>query len=478
MSVDWSSSLDLLLDVDRPFKGAPRRRALESALRTAIRDGRLTVGTAVPSSRSLAHDLGMARGTVTEAYRQLAAEGYLTSRQGAPTRVSWTPPRAAPPPAVQAGGAPPRWDFRPGRPDRTSFPRTAWGRAYRQVLAQAPDEAFDYGAAPGRAELRLALAGYLGRARGVDTSPDRLLITGGFTESLTLICHTLKARGARRLALEDPCGPRYPVLVRTVGLEVVPVACDEEGLRVTDLARTGADAVLVTPAHQYPLGVTMSAARRTALVSWARRAGALIIEDDYDGEFRYDRQPVGALQQLDPGRVVYLGTASKSLAPAVRLGWISPPRSFAADLVPVKDHLEHGPCVLNQLALARLITDGGFDQHIRRMRARYRRRRDELAQALATRLPALGLAGTAAGLHAVIYLNRSGPGDGPGEEDLLRRAARRSLGLSTLSQYWHGPPDRSAPPRPQAMIAGYATPPGHAYRPAVQALIDLLASRP
>ena len=475
MKSDWSSGLDLFLDLD---SNDGLRHGIEHALREAIRDRRLMSGTAMPSSRSLARDLGVARGTVSAAFGQLAAEGYLAVRQGAAARVSWVPGRREPsssvsasaPAAARAGAARWRWDLRPGRPDSASFPRGAWALAHRQVVAHAPDEIFDYGDPLGSAELRRALADYLGRARGVVTDPAALLICNGFTHALALICTALRAGGATTLAVEDPGAPRYRQLAETIGLSVVSVSCDEDGLRTDHLDQAGADAVLVTPAHQYPLGVTMAAARRTALVQWARRRQALIIEDDYDGEFRYDRQPVGALQQLDPDRVVYVGTASKTLAPGLRLGWLIAPRSMSESLAATKRLLDRGTSILEQLTLAELITSGAFDRHIRRMRASYRRRRDELARTLAGNLRGLRLAGISAGLSAVIYL----PGNGPTEHQIQARADRLGIALHTLGGYWRNPPE----PAPQAIIIGYATPAGHAYRPALRALTQLLAQEP
>jgi GntR family transcriptional regulator / MocR family aminotransferase len=464
---DWSSSVDLLLGLDR---AEGLRDGIEHSLREAIRDGRLTLGAVLPSSRSLARDLGVARGTVSAAYGQLAAEGYLDVRQGAPGRVRWLPPHRPPPAESPAPAARLRWDLRPGRPESASFPRHAWARAHRQILAHAPDEMFGYGDPRGSAELRGALADYLGRARGVDTGPARLLICNGFTQALTLICRTLRAAGATALAVEDPGARRYRRLAEAAGLTVVPVPCDQDGLRTGHLSRSGPHAVLVTPAHQYPLGVTMSAARRTALVEWARRHETLIIEDDYDGEFRYDRQPVGALQHLDPERVIYTGSASKTLAPGLRLGWISAPAAIGEALAAAKEHLDRGTSILEQLTLAELIASGAFDRHVRRMRASYRRRRDELRQAIAASRPDLRLAGISAGLHALIYL----PERGPSEHQIQTRAARLSIGLHTLADYWHDPPE----PAPQAIIIGYATPASHAYQPALSALTGLLTQDP
>jgi GntR family transcriptional regulator/MocR family aminotransferase len=334
-------------------------------------------------------------------------------------------------------------------------------------MSHAPDEVFGYGDVRGSAELRYALTDYLGRARGVDTDPARLLVCNGFTQALTLICGTLRAAGATTLAVEDPSARRYRQLAETAGLSVVAVPCDEDGLRIDLLPRSGASAVLVTPAHQYPLGVTMSAARRIALVEWARRHQALIIEDDYDGEFRYDRQPVGALQQLDPECVIYAGSASKTLAPGLRLGWISSPTALGEALRTAKQHLDRGTSIVEQLTLAELIATGAFDQHVRRMRASYRRRLDDLRNALAASRPDLHLAGISAGLHVLIYL----PERGPSEQQIQTRAAKLSIGLHTLASYWHSPPEAGA----KAIIIGYATPASHAYHPALSALTHLLA---
>ncbi len=463
MSSDWSSGLDLFLDLDRT---GGLRQSIESSLREAMRAG-LPPGSVIPSSRSLARDLGVARGTVSAAYSQLAAEGYLALRPGAAARVSFVP-RQLPPPAPVAAADARRWDFRPGRPESASFPRQAWARAIRRVLTSAPDEVFGYGDVGGNAGLRRALADYLGRARGVDTDPHRLLICNGFSQAMMLIGQALADTGGTTVAVEDPSAPRYRDLIRSLGLKLVAVPCDHDGLRTDCLEAVNPDAVLVTPAHQYPLGVTMSAARRSCLVDWARRRSGLIIEDDFDGEFRYDRQPVGALQQLDPDRVCYVGTASKTLAPALRLGWISAPPPISAAIMSVKEQFDRGTSILDQLTLAELITSGAFDQHVRRMRASYRRRRDELAQALAGQGSGLRLAGISAGLHALVYL----PESGPAEQELQARATRQSIALHTLGPCWHDPPQ----PPPQAVIVGYAAPASHAYRPALRALTELLTT--
>ncbi len=465
MAADWSTGLDLLLDLDR---GGGLRHAIERSLREAIRGGRLPRGSTLPSSRSLAIDLGVARGTVSAAYQQLAAEGYLTARQGAAVWVSWIPPRRLPDPSPPAVPERSRWDLRPGRPDHASFPRGTWERTRQRVLARAPEEIFGYGDARGSADLRSALADYLGRARGVDTSPANLLICNGFTHALSLVCQALRAAGGTTLAVEDPGVPHYRKLAGPLGLRLVPIPCDEEGLRTDCLERSGVRAVLVTPAHQYPLGVTMPAQRRLALIGWARRHDALIIEDDYDGEFRYDGQAAGALQRLDPQRVIYAGTASKTLAPGLRLGWLAVPEAAGGATGLARQSFYRGTGILEQLTLAELITSGAFDRHVRRMRGLYRRRRDELASALAGNLPHLRLAGASAGLHALAYL----PESGRTEAQVQARAAQQSVAIHTLAAHWYERPEFS----PEAVIIGYATPASHAYRPALDALIRVLAA--
>ena len=469
MSGDWSRGLDLFLDLDR--RGG-LRTGIEHALREAVRDGRLTPGTALPSSRSLARDLAVARGTVSAAYGQLAAEGYLDIRQGTPVRVSRHHPRLRAQPARSPAPAKPtghfRWDFRPGRPESTSFPRTEWLRACRQAIARAPGDAFGYGDSSGSSRLRSVLTDYLGRARGVDTDPDHLLVCSGFTQALTLVCRMLVMAGKSSMAVEDPCAPRYRRIVQAAGLRVVPVPVDDDGLVVAELERSDAPAVLVTPAHQFPLGVTMTAARRAALVEWSRRRDGLIVEDDYDGEFRYDRQPLGALQRLDPDRVIYAGTASKTLAPGLRLGWLSAPDLFRDALAAAKDETDRGTGILDQLALSEFIASGAFDRHVRRMRAQYRRRRDALAQVISQNRPDLRLAGIAAGLHAVVRM----PEGKPAEDHIQAQAAERSIALHTLGQYWQVPPQ----PASAGIIVGYAAPASHAYRPALDALAALLAA--
>jgi GntR family transcriptional regulator / MocR family aminotransferase len=466
--LSWTSSgLDFLLCLDRNARGFGA--ALQQALRDAIRSGRLQPGHPLPSTRALASDLGVARGTVVEAYEQLIAEGWLMARQGAATRVAHlpsAPPAPAEPPAVSA----PRHDLRPGHADPSSFPRQAWAAAMRRVLTEAPDEAFGYADPRGRAELRAALAGYLGRARAVQATATTVQVCAGAGHGLAIAFRAVAAQGARCVAVEDPSSPRMREIAAAAGLAVRALPCDDLGARADALAGLGADAVVVTPAHQYPLGVTLSPRRRAELIAWACGSGGILIEDDYDGELRYDRQPIGALQALDPGRVIYVGTTSKSLAAALRVGWLVVPAQLTGAVADTIRVINAWPCSLEQLALARFIESGMFDRHIRQMRAIYRRRRDLLAATLARHAPMLQIAGIAAGGHALVRMLS----DGPDEHEVITRAALAGLALDGLTGYRVG--DAAAQPVGPALVIGYGTPAGRSYRAAVAALGDFLHS--
>ncbi|WP_329570064.1 MocR-like pyridoxine biosynthesis transcription factor PdxR [Kitasatospora sp. NBC_01266] len=470
-----SAGLDLLIELGPPGPRGARRRSVEEALRTAIREGRLAPGVRLPATRDLAEQLGLARGTVTQAYEQLIAEGWLTARTKAGTRVAaggaaqavraTDPPPSPPPPAAPTE---PRHDLSPGRPDLSSFPRAAWSRALRRAIHEAPAEAFGYGDPRGRIELRTALAAYLGRVRGVRVAPEQLLICSGFTQALGLLAEVLAGTGVRALAIENPAMPEH-VAIAAARLAVRDVTVDDQGLRVGELADGDARAVVCTPAHQFPLGVSMSPARRAALLAWAEECDGWIVEDDYDGEFRYDRRPVGALQARRPDRVVYAGSVSKALGPAVRLGWIACPPRLLEPLVTAKYLADRQTPVMEQLALAELLDSGAYDHHLRTMRRGYRRRRDTLVRAVAEQLPpGARLSGIAAGLHAIVRL----PADRGLDEQRIGAALRQgSVRARLLGEYLRGAAGAEAPP---ALVVGYATPSAHAYAGAVDALLGVL----
>lgn len=430
MSIEWTGlGPELLLRLDRTLP-EPLGSQLERELREAIRSGRLGTGERLPSSRALAGELGVSRGLVLDCYQQLQAEGYLTTRTGSATRVAAgaylqpaPPVQAAPPPRLAV-------DFRPGLPDLSSFPRRDWLWALREAAREAPTDMFGYGDPRGSAALREVLAAYLRRVRGAVADPERLVICSGFAQGLNLILRSLARHGVRRVAVEDPGDLDQPAIAARAGLQAVPVRVDQEGVDVASLAASDARAVVLTPAHQSPTGVVLAAQRRQALIAWANDRDATIIEDDYDAEFRYDREPVGAVQGLAPDRVALLGTVSKSLAPAMRLGWIVCPAALAEAIAQEKDLDDRGSPWLDQLALATLVQSGRYDRHLRRMRASYARRRATLVDALTEHAPQVELHGLAAGFHAVAHLP-----DSLSEPALVSAAGARSIGLYGMSRY-------------------------------------------
>ena len=435
----------LLVELRREA-GLPLRAQLERGLRAAVRSGRLHPGTRLPSSRALAAQLGVSRGVVVEAYAQLVAEGYLTARQGDGTRVAAAEAARAAPERAGASPRPPRYDFSLGLPDLSAFPRAAWLAAMRRALRQVPDARLGHPDPQGLAALRTELAAYLGRVRGVVTGPERVVVCTGFWQGLRVALAALAARGARRLAMEDPSFFIHRWIVGHAGLEAVPVPVDAKGLVVDRLAETDADAVLVTPAHQFPTGVVMAPRRRAALLEWAEGRDAVVIEDDYDAEYRYDREPVGALQGLAPERVIYGGTASKTLAPALRLGWLAVPGRLAEAVASEKAMADGGTGTLDQLAYALLLERGELDRHLRRTRRLYRRRRSELVEAVGRELPGGRVTGVAAGLHAVIELP-------PGCEEARVIEAARARGVHVEPMA----PNRFDPASgPPAVLLGYA----------------------
>ncbi|MFF9778260.1 PLP-dependent aminotransferase family protein [Streptomyces sp. NPDC013978] len=445
--------------------GGGRRAALIRALREAVRGGRLAPGTRLPPYRSLAADLGVARNTVADAYAELVAEGWLTARQGSGTRVAerveplgsaTRVPRKGPP---RARG--PRHDLRQGTPDASAFPRAAWAASYRRALTRAPNEAFGPGDPAGRVELREALAEYLARARGVRTEPSRIVVCSGFAHALRLLFHGRVLRGP--LAVESYGLGFHRELLAAASVRTVPLPLDGDGARVDGLDRERA--VLLTPAHQFPTGGPLHPERRAAVVDWARARGGLVLEDDYDGEFRYDRRPVGAVQGLDPDRVVLLGSVSKSLSPALRLGWMVLPERLVDAVREAKGEREAWASVPDQLALADFVVSGAYDRHVRRMRQRYRARRDRLVAALAAHAPHIEVTGIAAGLHAVLRLP---PGT---ERSAVKAAAWRGVALDGLAEFRHPEATEDAP---DGLVVGYATPPEHAYGAALEALCGAL----
>ncbi|GAA2269417.1 PLP-dependent aminotransferase family protein [Kitasatospora cystarginea] len=465
MPLEWSGlSPDLLLVIDRG-SGVPLRSQLENRLREAIRTGRIQVGERLPSSRELARRLGVSRGLVQDCYAQLRAEGYLVTRTGSATRVAAgavVPPSSAPP-SVPA----PRLlaDFRWGVPDLNAFPIADWLWATREAARRMPTVDFDYGDPRGHAELREVVAGYLRRVRSAAADPERTVICSGYAQGLGLALRALARSGVRTVAYEDPGTPATVAAAAAgAGLSAVPVPVDGHGIDLRALDATDARAVVVTPAHQWPTGVALAPERRLALIEWARRRDAVVIEDDYDAEFRYDREPVGALQGLAADRVISIGTVSKSLAPALRIGWMLCPPALLAQIVENKQLSDRGSPTLDQLALARLIESGRFDRHLRRMRTGYAARRTALVEALAEHAPGVRLTGLAAGFHAVVTL-----GAAVDEQSVITAARARSVGLYGMTQC------RSEPVRtPAQLVLGFGNVPVRAIAAGIAVVGGLL----
>lgn len=439
---------DLLVGIDRALGNVGAQ--ITAGLREAVRSGRLAPGDRLPSSRALAADLGVSRGMVVEAYEQLVAEGYLTSRHGSGTRVAQLPEQH-----TSRGPELPRdvsdvselpFDLKPGSSDMSAFPRSAWLAATRHALATVPHSRLSYGDPGGVPELRIALAGYLGRVRAANASPDRIVVVGGVAQGIALVVQALAVREHRLLAVEDPSSATQRGLLRSNGLPIVGIPVDGDGIDVDALARSGARAVLVTPAHQYPTGVVLSPERRARLTAWARDVDGLIIEDDYDAEFRYDRDPVGCLQGLDPDHVVHLGSTSKALAPGMRLGWAVVPEPWLEQIRELKQYADLGSAVINQFAFVRLLESGAYDRHLRAMRLRYRARRDAVADAFAEFLPEVEVNGIRAGLHLYVELPA-----GCTEDAVTAAAAERGVRVEPV-----GPMREDAAAGPQALVLGYA----------------------
>ena len=408
---------------------------------------------------------------MTAAYDQLVAEGYLIARQGSGTPVAaivgTRRDRVTPkePTAVL------RLDLLPGSPDVTMFPAAAWLRSTRRALSAAPAEVYGYGDPRERIELRTALADYPARTRGVLAPPDRLVVTSGYVQALALLSNALLQTGRSVIAMEDPGFDLHRDVVRRSGQQVIALPVDGRGARaemlsMSSYASTGA--VVVTPAHQYPTGVTHYPDRRHALVAWAREQNCVVIEDDYHGEFRYGRQPVGAVQGMAPEHVVYVGSASKTLGPALRLAWMVLPPPLVEPVVEAKRHADVHTESLGQLTLADLITTHAYDRHIRSARLDYRRRRDLLLERLHVHAPAINVRGIPAGLQTLVDL----PPHGPDELSVIDRAAAQGLALSGLDGLWH-----ASGAHPQGIVVGFATPPRHLYRSAIDTLVSVLSDR-
>jgi GntR family transcriptional regulator/MocR family aminotransferase len=435
----------LLIDLRRDGSIALHRQ-IEASIRDGIRAGRLRVGTPLPPTRALASELGVSRGVVVEAYQQLVAEGYLASRAGGYTEIAIGPRPATPAVPAEPVRAP-KIDFGYGRSDVSHFPRALWLRSIKRVLTDAPNERFLYLSGRGVPELRQALADYLNRVRGAAVDPSNVVIVNGYAQGIALIIQVLAASGARRLAVEDPSpNDDARIMTAAAGMEIVGVPVGPDGILVDALSDVDADAIVLTPSHQWPTGGVLSAESRAAVLRWAARRQAVIVEDDYDAEYRYDRDPIGAIQGLAPDQVIYAGTTSKTLAPGLRLAWLVVPPALVDAVATAKINADRGSPALDQLAFADFLARGEFDRHLRRMRPVYRRRRDVLLTALRDRAPTLQPAGIAAGLHLVTWLPST-----VDESALVAAAAERGVAINGVSPY------RIASTGPGGLIFGYSS---------------------
>ncbi|MCK9894951.1 PLP-dependent aminotransferase family protein [Frankia sp. AgB32] len=470
----WGTDFLQLDPAAAPTRGLPGW--LVDVLRAAIGDGRLPTGSRLPATRTFAAELGCSRGVVVEAYRRLADEGLLRAHRGGGTTVL-APPTPSPRAGERAGAYPdgPGWqgplpqprpaggaviDLSPGVPDLSAFPRGAWLRAERAVLTETHPDDLGYGDPRGHPRLRAALAPWLARTRGLRVTGEDILIVAGVAQAMALLAQALRREGIDRIAVEDPGSRGALDEFDYWGLRPVPVPVDDEGQRVDALAASATRVAFLTPAHQFPTGVVLGAARRRALLAWAATDAELIIEDDYDAEFRYDRAPVPALHRGAPARIAYTGSTSKTLAPAMRLGWLVPPPARYSALVAAKHASDLGSPTVPQLVLARLLESGAYDRHIRLVRTRHRARRDALLDALRAGLPAVTVRGVAAGLHLLVTL----PDERMDDAALAERLHADGVLVHPLSRHRRRP-------GPPGLVLGYAAHPPDRLREAAATIV-------
>jgi GntR family transcriptional regulator/MocR family aminotransferase len=440
---DWSALIPVLP------AGGPRREALQAELRRLIEARVLLPGQKLPPSRALAQRLKLARGAVVATYEQLAADGFVEARLGAGTYVAAQVPehvarKAAPRTEAKTGPPPPM----PGKlgsgtvDDKTL--RDLRG-LFREALMRPPPGFLHYGDPFGDLQLRREIVDYLRATRGIRAEVDQVMITSGTQSALSLIARALLPRGSR-IWVEDPCYPQALNLFRSLGLTIIPVPVDKDGLDPAAgiAAAPEAEAVYLTPSHQYPLGTTLSMPRRLALLDWAHRAGAWIIEDDYDSEFRFTGPPLAALHGIDrAGRVIYLGTFSKALAPGLRLGYAVLPRTVVETVHRLRDLTDRYPNPLIETVLARFMAEGHYAAHLRRARKRCRMARDELVEGLST--APLDVTIPDQGLHLIAHAR-----EGASDVDLQRLAQSGGLASRRLSQMFIKAPEQ------QGLVIGYS----------------------
>jgi GntR family transcriptional regulator / MocR family aminotransferase len=417
---------DVLFELGDLREG-PLHLRLAGAIRDAIQSGRLPAGALLPPTRMLAKEFRCSRWVVSEAYAQLGAEGYLATRIGSGTRVRGSPGLVLPPhdssPASVFDG-----DLAPILPDLSSFPVKEWTLALRAGLSTLTTDDLEFPPRVGHPHLRQILAEYLYRVRGVHADRANVTITTGTDDGLSRLLGAMRASGIDTVAVEDPGWPGIRLAAQAAGLETLSVSVDSDGLRVSELAQNSrVRAVVVTPAHQFPTGAILSSDRRAQLLAWAGRVDALIVEDDADADKRHDGRRVGAMQSADPLRVAYVASACRTLGPAVGIGWmVTPPRWTRV----IHSRTRVAPCppVMDQLAFAKLLQDGGYDRHSRRSRTKSRNRRDTLVRLISSLLPEARVSGAAAGSYFVVDV------DCPTDCDTVL-ALQESRGLSLVSMH-------------------------------------------
>ncbi|WP_026303925.1 MocR-like pyridoxine biosynthesis transcription factor PdxR [Jongsikchunia kroppenstedtii] len=424
-----TSGPEVLVEIDRG-SAEPLHRQLTAGLRDAVRSGRLAPTSRMPSTRVLADDLGVSRRLVVEVYTQLIAEGFLTSAHGAGTFVADIDTNTHAEAADDHHVTRYEVDFGTGLPDLRSFPRDRWLRALRHGLSRLPSESLGYVAPQGLPDTRQAIAGYLQRTRGIAADPGQIVLCSGATQGLGLLAQVLRERGDGTIAMEEPGFWLHRIVLRRNGIDPLPLPVDDHGFDIAALRASPARVALTTPAHQCPTGVVMTAQRRADLLDWARD-GNLIIEDDYDAEYRFDRRPIGALQGLAADRVICMGTASKTLAPGLRIGWLVLPPALVDAVTLSKGIADSGNSVMDQVAFAELLDSGDYDRHLRQMRRRYASRRSTLLTMLGEHLPAATVSGAAAGIQLAAVFP-----DGYDVEELVRRAATSRVHVESTRPFY------------------------------------------
>ncbi len=462
-------------------RSGPLYRRIYRSVASAVLDGRLAPGTRLPSTRSLAAQLGVARGTVDTAYQMLASEGYVVGLGAAGTVVNRqlaagvgeattsdgpaSPTSGSPKTVALPGGEPTAKVFKMGMPALDAFPAKLLARLLARQARRM--EGFDqaYQAPAGLPLLRRQIAAYLAVARGIDCSADQVIVSHGYQGSLGLIARVL-VRDGDLAWVEDPGYPSGREAMRLAGARIEGVPVDEQGMRV-GLLQGRAEAakfVLLTPTHHFPLGHTLSLARRAELLRWAEQAGAWIVEDDYDSEFRYVGQPLPALKSLDrDDRVLYVGTFSKVLSPSIGIGYLVAPRSLIEPLTEAAERLQPSPAAVIQAAIATFLEEGHLGRHVRRMRRLYAERRDALLHALQEAAPFLEVAVQPGGMHLNAYLP-----EGTNDVQVVERLRSRGFEPSASSTYGVGAPFRPG------LLLGFTNVPAEEARTTAQGFAEVL----